>query len=86
MVWVALRYSNALRAGERDSHRFLGRQSTTIPTRVHAELNTLPDEVIRHALNQGRQIYTKGGQAEGGKLVWAALLRKLDREDPGYAS
>ncbi len=20
----------------------------------------------------------------GGKLLWAALLRKLDREDPGY--
>lgn len=51
-----------------------------------AELNALPDEVIRHALQQGMEIYSRGGQSEGGKLVWAALLRKLDREDPGYAS
>ena len=50
-----------------------------------AELNPLPREIINHALDQGRQIYAKGGQAEGGKLVWAAMKRKLDREDPGYA-
>jgi len=50
-----------------------------------AELNPLPQEIIDHAIDQGRHIYAKGGQAEGGKLVWAALLRKLDREDPHYA-
>ena len=50
-----------------------------------AEINTLPQEIIDHALDQGRQIYSKGGQSEGGKLVWGALKRKLDRVDPGYA-
>ena len=50
-----------------------------------AELSPLPQEVINHALDQGRHIYAKGGQAEGGQLVWAAMKRKLDREDPGYA-
>jgi len=50
-----------------------------------AELNPLPQEIIGHAIDQGRHIYSKGGQSEGGKLVWAALLRKLDREDPDYA-
>ena len=51
-----------------------------------SELSPLPQEVISHALDQGRQIYSKGGQSAGGKLVWAALLRKLDRENPGYAA
>jgi len=50
-----------------------------------AELNPLPAEIIDHAIDQGRQIYSQGGQAEGGKLVWDAMLRKLNREDPGYA-
>ena len=50
-----------------------------------AELNGLPNEVVNHAIDQGREIYSKGGQAEGGKLVWAAMVRKLDRVDPGYA-
>ena len=50
-----------------------------------AELNALPREIVDHAIDQGRHIYAKGGQSEGGKLVWAALLRKLEREDPGYA-
>jgi ribulose-5-phosphate 4-epimerase/fuculose-1-phosphate aldolase len=50
-----------------------------------AELNPLPQEIIDHAIDQGRQIYSKGGQAEGGRLVWAAMVRKLDRVDPGYA-
>jgi ribulose-5-phosphate 4-epimerase/fuculose-1-phosphate aldolase len=50
-----------------------------------AELNPLPREIVDHAIDQGRQIYAKGGQSEGGKLVWAAMVRKLDRVDPGYA-
>jgi hypothetical protein len=27
-----------------------------------------------------------GGRHAGGKLLWAALLRKLDREQPDYAA
>ena len=50
-----------------------------------AELNPLPKEIVDHAIDQGRQIYSKGGQAEGGNLVWAAMVRKLDRDMPGYA-
>jgi ribulose-5-phosphate 4-epimerase/fuculose-1-phosphate aldolase len=52
-----------------------------------AELNPLPDEVIEHARRQGNELYARGGagQSAGGELVWAALLRKLDREDPDYS-
>ncbi len=50
-----------------------------------AELNALPREIVDHAIDQGRQIYAKGGQSEGGNLVWAAMKRKLDRDAPGYA-
>lgn len=48
-----------------------------------AELNPIPGEIIDHALEQGRQIYTTGRGA-GGALMWAALLRRLDRLAPGY--
>jgi len=51
-----------------------------------AELNRLPDEVVRHTVEQGQFIYGEGGRGAGGKLMWAALMRKLDRESPGYAS
>lgn len=51
-----------------------------------AEPNPVPEEVVRHAIDQGPMIYGKGGQSAGGALVWAALLRKLDRENPGYDS
>jgi ribulose-5-phosphate 4-epimerase/fuculose-1-phosphate aldolase len=50
-----------------------------------AQLNRIPQEIIDHTLEQGKQIYSKGGRGEGGNLMWAALLRKLDRENPGYA-
>jgi ribulose-5-phosphate 4-epimerase/fuculose-1-phosphate aldolase len=50
-----------------------------------AEVNRIPQEIIDHTLEQSRHIYTKGGRAGGGELMWAALLRKLNREDPGYA-
>ena len=49
-----------------------------------AEPNPVPQTVIDHAMAQGPQIYGKGGQSAGGALVWAALMRKLDRESPGY--
>lgn len=51
-----------------------------------AELNRLPDEVVKHTVEQGQFIYGEGGRGAGGKLMWAALLRKLDKEAPGYAT
>lgn len=48
-----------------------------------AEPNPIPREVVDYTAQQGREI-SKTGRAAGGKLLWAALLRKLDREDPGY--
>ena len=51
-----------------------------------AEINHLPNEVIQHTIEQGNMIYGPGGRGAGGNLMWAALLRKLDRESPGYAS
>ena len=49
-----------------------------------AEPNPVSESVVEHAMSQGPQIYGKGGQSAGGALVWAALLRKLDRDNPGY--
>lgn len=51
-----------------------------------AALNHLPGEVVRHTIEQGEFIYGENGRGAGGKLMWAALMRKLDRESPGYAS
>jgi ribulose-5-phosphate 4-epimerase/fuculose-1-phosphate aldolase len=51
-----------------------------------APLNHLPGEVVRHTIEQGQFIYGENGRGAGGKLMWAALMRKLDRESPGYAS
>ena len=51
-----------------------------------AEPNAVAPSVIEHAMAQGPEIYGKGGQSAGGALVWSALLRKLDRENPGYDS
>ena len=48
-----------------------------------AEPNPIPREVVDYTAQQGREI-NNAGRAAGGKLLWAALLRKLDREDPGY--
>lgn len=50
-----------------------------------AEPNPIPQEVINYTIQQGREI-NETGRAAGGKLLWAALKRKLDREAPGYAS
>lgn len=50
-----------------------------------APLRALPPEVIARTLEQGRQLY--GAQASfmpSGKREWSALLRRLDRELPGY--
>ena len=48
-----------------------------------AEPNRVPQEVVDYTAQKGRELATTGRGA-GGKLLWAALLRKLDREDPGY--
>jgi len=50
-----------------------------------AQLNHLPKEVVDHTMQQGAEVNTTG-RAAGGALLWAALLRRLDRQDPGYAS
>ncbi|HKU69294.1 MAG TPA: class II aldolase/adducin family protein [Burkholderiales bacterium] len=48
-----------------------------------AEANPIPEEVVNYTAQQGREL-AKTGRGAGGKLLWAALMRKLDREDPGY--
>ena len=48
-----------------------------------AEPNLVPQEVVDYTAQQGRELATTGRGADG-KLLWAAMLRKLDREDPGY--
>jgi ribulose-5-phosphate 4-epimerase/fuculose-1-phosphate aldolase len=50
-----------------------------------AEPNPIPNEVVQYTASQGREINTQGRGA-GGKLLWEALRRKLDREDPAYRS
>ncbi|MCW5604434.1 MAG: class II aldolase/adducin family protein [Burkholderiales bacterium] len=49
-----------------------------------AEPNPIPQEIVDYTIQQGREINTSG-RAAGGKLLWDALKRKLDREDPDYA-
>lgn len=44
------------------------------------ELQWLQPETIAHTAAQGRKALSRGGFAECGKLEWAALLRKLERE------
>jgi ribulose-5-phosphate 4-epimerase/fuculose-1-phosphate aldolase len=48
-----------------------------------AEPNRIPQEVVDYTAQQGREINNKG-RAAGGKLLWDALKRKLDREAPDY--
>lgn len=48
-----------------------------------AEPNPIPQEVIDYTAQQGKQLSATGRSA-GGKLLWDALKRKLDREDPDY--
>lgn len=48
-----------------------------------AELNPIPNEIVEYTKQQGYEL-SKTGRAAGGKLLWSALVRKLDREDPGY--
>jgi ribulose-5-phosphate 4-epimerase/fuculose-1-phosphate aldolase len=48
-----------------------------------AEPNPLPREIVEYTKQQGRELNTTGRSA-GGKLLWAALKRNLDRQDPSY--
>jgi ribulose-5-phosphate 4-epimerase/fuculose-1-phosphate aldolase len=49
-------------------------------------LQPIPDDVIARTHEQARAIYgTQGSFFPSGRREWAALLRKLDRELPGYA-
>jgi ribulose-5-phosphate 4-epimerase/fuculose-1-phosphate aldolase len=48
-----------------------------------AEPNPIPREIVDYTVQQGRQI-NNAGRAAGGKLLWDALRRRLDREDPAY--
>jgi ribulose-5-phosphate 4-epimerase/fuculose-1-phosphate aldolase len=48
-----------------------------------AEPNPIPQEIIDYTAQQGRSL-SSTGRGAGGKLLWSALKRKLDREEPGY--
>ena len=48
-----------------------------------SEPNPIPQEIVDYTARQGRDLATNGRGA-GGKLLWSALKRKLDREDPEY--
>jgi ribulose-5-phosphate 4-epimerase/fuculose-1-phosphate aldolase len=48
-----------------------------------AEPNPIPREIVDYTAQQGRDL-SATGRGAGGKLLWAALTRKLDREDPSY--
>ena len=51
------------------------------------ELATLSQETIERTSNSGKRSLARGGHAEVGKLEWAALIRKLERErGTGYRS
>lgn len=47
------------------------------------EPNPIPQEIIDYTAQQGSQL-SRTGRGAGGKLLWNALKRKLDREDPEY--
>jgi ribulose-5-phosphate 4-epimerase/fuculose-1-phosphate aldolase len=48
-----------------------------------AEPNPVPQEIVDYTARQGLEL-SRTGRGEGGKLLWSALMRKLDREDPNY--
>lgn len=47
-------------------------------------IRALPDSVVQSTIETGRRAYSRGGITPEGEREWKALLRKLDREDPGY--
>ena len=48
-----------------------------------AEPNPIPQEIVDHTARQGREL-SRTGRGAGGKLLWAALVRRLDREGSSY--
>jgi ribulose-5-phosphate 4-epimerase/fuculose-1-phosphate aldolase len=48
------------------------------------KLYPIAPAVIAKSAAQGTEIFGKGGFVPLGQKEWAALLRKLDRDDPGY--
>jgi ribulose-5-phosphate 4-epimerase/fuculose-1-phosphate aldolase len=62
---------------------YLFEQACTIQVRAQAsggELLRVKPEIVAGAAQAARQVM----HASGGALAWPALLRKLDRENPGY--
>ncbi|MGE0800763.1 MAG: class II aldolase/adducin family protein [Lautropia sp.] len=51
-----------------------------------AALNPIAADVIEKTNDQGRRFYAQAGAAGPNELAWAALLRRLDRIDPSYAT
>ena len=49
-----------------------------------AELGALPEAVVAHTVEQGRQVYAATPLGSG-EIAWAALRRKLDRDGSDYA-
>ncbi len=49
-----------------------------------AQLNPLPRAIVDHTLQQGENIYSGDGRGAGGTLMWAALLRRLERAGARY--
>jgi ribulose-5-phosphate 4-epimerase/fuculose-1-phosphate aldolase len=43
-------------------------------------IQTISDDGIRHAIEQGKKLFGRGGEAEPGMGEWASLLQKLERE------
>jgi hypothetical protein len=50
-----------------------------------AELVPIPDEVQRTTLERNRFNNSDKGYRPIGRHEWPALLRRLDRESPGYS-
>ena len=85
--FLMLRNHGLLTVGESVAEAFVAMYffETTCRIQVRAqagggELRPIPPRIIEGAQAQRRQV-TRGA---GGGLAWPALLRKLDRLDPGY--
>ncbi len=50
----------------------------------NSRLYPVAPAVIAKSAAQGTQVFGKDGFVPLGQKEWAAMLRKLDREDPGY--
>ena len=48
-----------------------------------AEPNPIPREIVDYTAQQAREL-SATGRGAGGRLLWTALKRRLDREDPSY--